>query len=68
MDRTLTHRPSLPKTYRLSKVLDLYAIFCLWRQRARTRKQLAVLDERMLADAGISIADREAELDKPFWR
>ena len=23
---------------------------------------------RMLADAGISVAEREAELDKPFWR
>lgn len=37
-------------------------------QYARTRRQLAELDERQLADLGISPADRAAELDKPFWR
>ena len=40
----------------------------LWRQRARTRRQLALLDERLLADAGISHGERTSELDKPFWR
>ena len=39
-----------------------------WQQYARTRRQLAQLDERQLADLGISLADRAVELDKPFWR
>lgn len=44
------------------------AILKRWHQYARTRQQLAELDERQLADLGISPADRAAELDKPFWR
>lgn len=39
-----------------------------WRQRIRTRRQLAALDERLLADVGIGQAERLEELDKPFWR
>ncbi|PYY70056.1 hypothetical protein CRX42_13300 [Pseudomonas jessenii] len=37
-------------------------------ERARTRRLLAQLDDRQLADLGISHADRSNELDKPFWR
>ncbi|HLD65993.1 MAG TPA: DUF1127 domain-containing protein [Pseudomonas sp.] len=44
------------------------AILRRWQQYARTRRQLAQLDERQLADLGISPADRAGELDKPFWR
>lgn len=40
----------------------------LWLRNAHTRRQLARLDERQLADAGISLCDREVELSKPFWR
>lgn len=39
-----------------------------WRRNARTRRQLAKLDARLLSDAGISNSERWAELDKPFWR
>lgn len=39
-----------------------------WRLNARTRRQLALLDRRLLADAGISPGEREAELAKPFWQ
>lgn len=49
----------------LRKLLQLLQ---LWRQRSRTRRQLAMLDERLLADAGISHSERMDELDKPFWR
>ncbi len=35
---------------------------------ARTRRLLAQLDGRDLADLGLSHADRLHELDKPFWR
>lgn len=39
-----------------------------WVQRAHGRRQLAQLDPRDLADAGITQGDRIAELSKPFWR
>lgn len=40
----------------------------LWQRRLSSRRQLARLDARLLADAGISEAQRYAELSKPFWR
>lgn len=42
----------------------------LWQglERARTRRLLAQLDQRDLADMGLSHADRLNELEKPFWR
>ncbi|MFJ3010041.1 DUF1127 domain-containing protein [Pseudomonas fluorescens] len=42
----------------------------LWQglERARTRRLLAQLDNRDLADLGLSHADRLNELEKPFWR
>ncbi|MBO3275871.1 DUF1127 domain-containing protein [Pseudomonas schmalbachii] len=40
----------------------------MWRRRVASRRQLARLDPRLLADAGISEAQRFAELSKPFWR
>jgi uncharacterized protein YjiS (DUF1127 family) len=39
-----------------------------WRQRSRERAQLAVLDDRMLRDIGLTHADREFLANKPFWR
>jgi uncharacterized protein YjiS (DUF1127 family) len=39
-----------------------------WQRRMVSRRQLARLDARLLADAGISEAQRHAELSKPFWR
>jgi uncharacterized protein YjiS (DUF1127 family) len=40
----------------------------LWRRRRRERDQLAVLDERMLADIGLTRGDAEFLINKPFWR
>ncbi|HKS15380.1 MAG TPA: DUF1127 domain-containing protein [Pseudomonas sp.] len=40
----------------------------LWQRRLSSRRQLARLDARLLADAGISEAQRYEELSKPFWR
>jgi uncharacterized protein YjiS (DUF1127 family) len=39
-----------------------------WRRRSRDRASLATLDNRMLADIGITRADAEYLSDKPFWR
>jgi uncharacterized protein YjiS (DUF1127 family) len=38
-----------------------------WHRRTRQRNSLAELDRRMLADIGLSPADRDTECAKPFW-
>ncbi|WP_298185398.1 DUF1127 domain-containing protein [uncultured Pseudomonas sp.] len=48
--------------------LRMLSSVLLWQRRAVSRRQLARLDARLLADAGISEAQRQAELSKPFWR
>jgi uncharacterized protein YjiS (DUF1127 family) len=48
--------------------LRIFSSLLQWRRRAVSRSQLARLDARLLADAGISEAQRQAELSKPFWR
>lgn len=62
----------LPRTLTLgfgsASLRRLFQLLRLWQQRARTRRQLAALDDRQLADVGISHSERLDELNKPFWR
>lgn len=46
----------------------IVATFREWRRRARERGQLAKLDDRMLRDIGVTRADAEFLINKPFWR
>lgn len=39
-----------------------------WRRRVRERNELTRLDDRMLADIGLTHADRDFLVNKPFWR
>lgn len=39
-----------------------------WRERARMRHQLLLLDDRLLRDIGISRLQARSEAEKPFWR
>ena len=39
-----------------------------WFERARQRRRLGELSDHMLKDIGLSRADVEAEVVKPFWR
>jgi len=39
-----------------------------WTERARMRRRLLTLDDRMLQDIGITRADVHGEAEKPFWR
>ena len=39
-----------------------------WRQRKNSRLELARLDERMLRDIGLTRAEADHEINKPFWR
>ena len=40
----------------------------VWRQRYRSRRELASWSERELHDIGISSSDIAYETEKPFWR
>ena len=39
-----------------------------WVFRARSRRYLAEMDQRLLKDIGMTEADRVQEIGKPFWR
>jgi len=39
-----------------------------WLERMRERRQLAGLSDSMLKDIGVSRADVEHVVEKPFWR
>ena len=39
-----------------------------WLERAHQRRHLAMLSDHMLKDIGLTRADVEAEISKPFWR
>ena len=39
-----------------------------WQERNRSRILLGRLDDRMLRDMGVSRADVDYEVAKPFWR
>jgi uncharacterized protein YjiS (DUF1127 family) len=43
-------------------------LLLVWRERARQRRQLRSLNDRMLRDIGLTRADVLAESSKPFWR
>ena len=43
-------------------------LLLLWHGRARQRRQLQNLSDRMLRDIGLTRGDVMAESSKPFWR
>lgn len=43
-------------------------ILATWRQRARERNELSLLDRRTIRDLGLSEGDVVFEASKPFWR
>ena len=51
-----------------SDAVTLVVLMETWGDRARERRRLRGLDERMLRDIGISHADAWREARKPFWR
>ena len=53
---------------RPNRTQQLLALLHIWQQRSRSRRQLAQLDSRLLADTGIREVERQVELSKPFWR
>jgi len=61
------HRTSRPGQHVYS-LHSVRATLETWFLRARQRRQLLSLSDRMLKDIGISRADAVAEGEKPFWR
>lgn len=47
---------------------SLFGLLVTWQKRARYRYEFATLDERALKDIGVSRAERDWEVAKPFWR
>ncbi|MCO5145730.1 MAG: DUF1127 domain-containing protein [Aquamicrobium sp.] len=43
-------------------------VLCRWCARRRQRRALGHLDDRLLADIGLTRTQAEAERRKPFWR
>ncbi|EZI25956.1 DUF1127 domain-containing protein [Pseudomonas extremaustralis] len=70
MERTLSSELFSDKAVNNQAALPLRVLanLMLWQRRISSRHQLARLDSRLLADAGISEAQRYEELSKPFWR
>ena len=70
MERTLSSDLFSEKAVNNQSAMPLRVLanLMLWQRRISSRHQLARLDSRLLADAGISEAQRYEELSKPFWR
>ena len=48
--------------------LSVRAVLRRWQQRRRQRNELARLDARTLADIGLTRAQADFLINKPFWR
>jgi len=62
----------LPKQpYTGSRVANISRAFvhlvCAWSERAKSRRDLAKLNQRQLDDIGISAFEAHHEAHKPFW-
>ena len=52
----------------LAAIETMLTFIRVWRERRRTRRQLAAMSERELRDIGIYWSDIADEIGKPFWR
>ncbi len=48
--------------------LRFFDVLLIWQERDRQRRALAGMDDRMRRDVGLSWADIQLELRKPFWQ
>lgn len=47
--------------------MQVFTALLQWQERGRQRRRLSELDDRMLADIGLTRADVSREVAKPFW-
>ena len=62
----LSLRQSLPSPAEV--LLRLAELLTVWENRARERRYLGEMPDRMLRDLGISRSAARRESEKPFWR
>jgi uncharacterized protein YjiS (DUF1127 family) len=62
--------PWLPRAWRAlhAALRPAAEAISTWRERARMRHQLLMLDDRLLRDIGITRLQARSEAEKPFWR
>ena len=51
-----------------SLILRSFDALLTWLERAGSRRSLASMSDFQLKDVGLSRADVQGEIDKPFWR
>jgi len=54
-------------TRRLPTFEEMRALIVEWHQRARSRHELTMFNERELSDMGLTPMDAFNEISKPFW-
>ncbi len=55
--------------YRLvCKLEEVKAVIDEWKRRARSRAELARMNNHMLQDIGLNRHDVDCEINKPFWK
>jgi uncharacterized protein YjiS (DUF1127 family) len=67
--RDTVHRSARRDEVRIVDLVVLaWRVVTHWSDRARQRRALAELDDRLLEDAGITRKQVAQEIRKPFWR
>ncbi len=51
-----------------SAVLSVVESLLLWHERAKSRRALLAMDDRLLSDIGIDRATAQVEGERPFWK
>ncbi len=57
-----------PRRHPVNPLKRLYALLYIWQARAEQRYSLTEIEDRLLADVGITRAEADREAAKPFWR
>ena len=57
---------SLPLQF-LAGIKNAFTVMTDWQKRHSERAHLMSLDTRLLADMGLTEAERQIEANKPFW-
>ena len=70
VNQTMPDTGSIAEYHEMARhrVVRVSGLVLLWRERARQRRVLASLDDRLLRDVGISQSAALRETGKPFWR
>ncbi len=64
----LSYRATKPSARPADLISHLLTTLDRWHQRSRQRRQLDMLDDRLLRDIGVDRASAREEAAKPFWQ